>query len=124
MNEKNVSILIFVFVLLVAIPGTVFLFSERSTMTGGPQYAPIYEGSRGVDIPIYEGKEVVGFEKRGHTAAGRAYEPGFYETYSAQMNMDCPPGYLSLTQRQATNYIKAGKNIEKFGFNYCLASLT
>ncbi len=110
MDEKKVSILIFVLVLLVAIPGTVFLFSERSTVTGGPQYAPIY------------GQNVI--DKSSPTAAERDYDAGFYETYSAQMNMDCPAGYLSLTQRQAANYVKAGRNVEKFGFNYCLGGLT
>jgi hypothetical protein len=145
MDEKKMSLIILAFIFVVAVPGIIFMFSDSNNVTGqfgrklvldssGRAYDYVKEGNiynyqraypyrqdAGVQVPIYdEDGRFLRYEFRSHTETSKLrYKPAFEDTYSAMRNLDCPKGYLVLSEKKASEYEAIGRSVLKVGDVYC-----
>ncbi len=127
MDEKKVSMIVLVFIFMVAIPSTIFLFSDsmssgdvvigglpRQQTNYGDDPAPYSYEKRGVEVPIYNDQGVaVRYERRGATETARHLDRPSYEgTYSA-MKSGCPPGCVNVMPSEAMDFKEKGYTIIK-----------
>jgi len=137
MDDKNFSLVVLAFIFMVAVPSMIFLFSGSGStgqvssdelVLGYGDIAYPYQKtfqlgpeSRGVDVPIYdEDGNLVSYEKRIHTKTGqKKYQPYYEETFAGQKQRGCPPGYHKITQNKAAAYAAMGREVERFGDQFC-----
>ena len=113
MNEKNFSLIVIAFVFAIAIPSTLYLFSDNMgtgdvIITGLPKQqtnygddpAPYSWRNEGILVPIYEGGQVVRYERQTPNRVGRELDrPDWYGTYS-YMKSGCPPGCVNVKKNE------------------------
>lgn len=144
MDEKKFSFIVLAFIFAVAIPSTVFLFSDNNTGAFNSYGAPkVYGGAiwndpqpysyefRGPESPfIYAGTEVDYYQKKYPTQlpyqkrSGYEFSPDrpLYndeEIYTPLKQEGCPSGYRKVPADQVEWQSQLGKVIEKFGDTYC-----
>ena len=143
MEEKKFSLIILAFIFAVAIPSTIFLFSDTfsagaysaynvpkiyTNLGGDP--APYSYLERGPAAPfIYAGTEVDYYEKKYPTQIpfekpGYDFSPDrpLYDTeqiYTPLKQEGCPASYRKIPADQVAWQKQMGRVIEKFGDTYC-----
>ena len=131
MDDKKFSMIILIFVFIVAIPSTIFLFSDAMS-TGevvigglpkditnyGHDPAPYSYQKRGVEVPIYnEQGVVVRYERRAPTPTAEYLDRPAYEgTYSAmKMGGGCPAGCIRIKREEAQTFKNQGYIVQYMG---------